>query len=160
MASKAETGDAETKWDAYSDFALVSKWVTESISDAMDAYATIDNAVMTGEKLQTTKRTDLRSDILSAAMRLQVELESERDRGADYAEEILDRWEGEEGYIERFRGTSFVNNSPDWLKDLVTDIRRAGWELGYLKAGRREEAEDQGNEEDSEVFDLIGEMEL
>ena len=73
----------------------------------------------------------------------------------------MDKWEGEEGYVNRFRRTPFNGTGDlEWFGDFVSDIRRAGWELGYLKAGREEKAEDQGDSEDSEVYNLIQEMSL
>lgn len=148
-----EEPDAE--WSAYSDYAYVSKRVTESISDALDAYAALDNAVMTGQKLTTHERTELRSDILAAAMRLQIELESERDRNAEYAAEMLDRWEGDDGYIDSFRNTSFVNHSPDWFNRFASDIRRAGWELGYLKAGKENAVKNDGDDADGDIRSML-----
>lgn len=145
----------DSEWDAYSDYAQVSQRVTESISDAMDAYAALDNAVATGNKLNLRERTLLRADILAAAMRLQIELEAERDRGADYAEKMLDRWEGDEGYINRFRTSSFVDHSPEWFNDFASDIRRAGWELGYLQAGRENKIDQTPDGEDGDIRSMI-----
>lgn len=157
--SDNEPEESEAKWDAYSDYALVSKWVTKSIRDAIEAYALLDQATQTGHKITSREETQLRADILAAAMRLRVELESERDRGQDYAKEILDRWEGEDGYIQEFRRVGFGGTqSLEWFDKFASDIRRAGWQLGYLKAGRSEEPERQGNSDDSEVYDMIEEM--
>jgi hypothetical protein len=161
MAVVAEEAEKETQWDAYSDYQLVSKGVTKVIHDAIEAYALLDQSAHTGNKVGTKEETRLRADILAAAMRLRVELESERDRGEDYASEILEDWEGDDGYINRFRRAPFNGTTDlEWFADFVSQIRRAGWELGYLKAGREEQAEHQGDEEDSEVYDLINNMTL
>lgn len=157
MAAADESTDGE--WDAYSDYALVSKWVTKSIRDAMEAFALLDQATQTGYKIKSREEAQLRADILAAAMRLRVELESERDSGAEYAEKILDRWDGEDGYIEQFRATGMrETNELDWFGEFASDIRRAGWELGYLQAGRKQEEDNHGDAEDSEVFEVIEEM--
>lgn len=163
MATKptpgGDIGPADTEWDAYSDYKLVSKWVTKSIRDAIEAYALLDQGSMTGYKIDTGDRARFRADILAAALRLRIELESEARRDEDYAVEILDRWEGEDGYIERFRNLpAGQTHQFEHFAEFVSDIRRAGWELGYLKAGREEKSEDHGDSEDSEVFDVIKEM--
>jgi len=163
-AVEPENNDQRGEWDAYSDYQLVSKWVTKSIRQAVDAYAVLDQYNQTGTKANNPNQVvRFRADILAAATRLKIELESERDRGIDYATEILDKWEGEEGYISKFRQTRIVGSAeptPDWLDDFASDIRRAGWRLGYLRAGREEEVEDEGDSADSEVRKVIEEMTL
>lgn len=160
----ASDDNIETEWDAYSDYALVSKWVAQSIRDAIEAYALLDQAAMTNRKVTTNEETKLRADIVSAAMRLQTELQQERDRNKEFAKEILTRWEdsddGEEpGYITRFRTAQSGEVSQlEFLNQFAQDIRRAGWELGYLQAGREEETRTGGDDADGEVLDLIEEM--
>lgn len=149
----------ESEWDAYSDYQLVSKWVTSSIRDAIEAYALLDQGGMTGYKVDAREEAQLRADVLAAAVRLRIELESERKRGEEYAEEILDRWEGEEGFIKRFRNApSQQTGQLEFFEGFVSDIRRAGWELGYLKAGREESGDGTGDPYDGEVRDLMEEM--
>lgn len=152
----AEEAEKETQWDAYSDYQLVSKWVTKSIRDAIEAYALLDQSAHTGNKVGTKEETRLRADILAAAMRLRVELESERDRGEDYASEILEDWEGDDGYINRFRRAPFNGTSDlDWFADFVSQIRRAGWELGYLKAGEEKDGKQSGDAYDGQIREMI-----
>src|SRR6056297_1734037 len=102
MSSRREESGAETEWDAYSDYQHVSRRVAKSIGDAVDAISIIDSAGIAGEKIQAPQETDLRADVLGAVRRLQTELENERETKAVY-DEILTRWEGDEGYINRFR---------------------------------------------------------
>lgn len=154
--------DTTTEWDAYSDYALVSKWVTKSIRDAIEAFALLDQANAVGHKIDTREETQLRSDILSAAMRLRIELEAESDRGEDYAEKILNDWTGsgeEPGYIEKFRATPARQTADlEFLADFAAGIRKAGWKLGYLQAGREQESVDEGDQDDAEVTQIIQEM--
>ncbi len=162
MALSESTDEPDSEWDAYSDYALVSKWVTKSIRDAIEAFALLDQASRTGHKIDSREETQLRSDILAAAMRLRVELEAEQERGAQYANEILGKWESGkdgEGYIEQFR-TAPRGSTPElpFLVEFASDIRRAGWKLGYLQAGREQEQENQGDSGDSEVYQMIEEM--
>lgn len=149
-----EFGERETQWDAYSDYQLVSQRVTRSISDALDAYVLIDAGMKTGYKLRAQEEAELRADILGAAMRLRIELENERESREVY-DEILSDWEGDEGYISRFRKMNLEGQPGAWLEEFITQIRRAGWELGYLKAGREEESKAGGGAYDGEVVDMI-----
>ena len=73
--SATEDTEPESQWDAYSDYQLVSKWVTKSIRDAIEAYALLDQSVHTGNKVRTKEETQLRADILAAAMTLRIEQE-------------------------------------------------------------------------------------
>jgi len=158
MSSRREEGGPETEWDAYSDYQHVSRRVAKSIGDAIDAISIIESGKVAGEKLSSREETDLRADVLGAVIRLRTELENERDTKEPYGE-ILSRWEGEEGYINRFRGLDVMNpQSEQWLQKFATDIHRAGWELGYLKAGREEKQSRGGDAYDGEVREMIEEM--
>ena len=158
MSSRREESGPETEWDAYSDYQHVSRRVAKSIGDAVDAISIIDSSEVAGEKLTAADETNLRADVLGAVNRLQTELENEREQQAVY-DEILTRWQGEEGYINRFRTLTLANlQSQPWLQQFATDIHRAGWELGYLKAGREEKQSRGGDAYDGEVRDMIEEM--
>lgn len=158
MATSASGGDdgrEESTWDAYADLEVVSKQVTETIKNALEAYALLDKAGQHRSKIRTGRVVELEADILAAAMRLSVELEAEADRDVGYAIDILDRWQGDDGYIQRFRQTSVKNSREPWIHEFVSDIRRAGWELGYLQAGKREENTDNADSSDGEVRAMI-----
>jgi len=158
MSSRREESGPETEWDAYSDYQHVSRRVAKSIGDAIDAISIIESGKVAGEKLSSREETDLRADVLGAVIRLQTELENERETKEVY-EEILTRWEGEDGYINRFRNLDVMNpQSEGWLQQFASDIHRAGWELGYLKAGREEKQSRGGDAYDGEVREMIEEM--
>jgi len=158
MSSRREESRAETEWDAYSDYQHVSRRVAKSIGDAVDAISIIDSGDVAGEKLSSREETDLRADVLGAVIRLQTELENERETKAVY-DEILTRWQGDDGYVNRFRALGITNlQTQPWLQQFATDIHRAGWELGYLKAGREEKQSRGGDAYDGEVRDMIEEM--
>jgi len=155
MSSRREESGPETEWDAYSDYQHVSRRVAKSIGDAVDAISIIDSAGIAGEKIQAPQETDLRADVLGAVRRLQTELENERETKAVY-DEILTRWQGDEGYINRFRSLNApALQSQPWLQQFAADIHRAGWELGYLKAGSEKGGSDTGDRGDGEVRDVI-----
>lgn len=152
--------ESQTQWDAYSDYQLVSQRVAKSIEDANDAYAIIESGLKSGAKIDSYQETELRADILGAAMRLRVELENERDKRPVY-DDILSDWEGEDGYIARFRRMDLQYDAQgEWLAEFILQIRRAGWELGYLKAGREEKHDDPGGSDDSDILELFEEMKL
>jgi len=159
MSSAPEEAESpETQWDAYSDYQHVSRRVAKSIGDAIDALSIIESGKVAGEKLSARDETDLRADVLGAVIRLQTELENERDSN-DTCNDILSRWEGEDGYINRFRDLDVRDyHSEEWLQKFASDIHRAGWELGYLKAGREEKQSRGGDAYDGEVRDMIEEM--
>jgi hypothetical protein len=158
MSSQRDDGGPETQWDAYSDYQHVSRRVAKSIGDAIDAISIIESGKVAGEKLSSREETDLRADVLGAVIRLQTELENERDTKDAY-DDILSRWEGDDGYIARFRALDVMApNSEQWLQQFAADIHRAGWELGYLKAGREEKQSRGGDAYDGEVREMIEEM--
>jgi len=155
MSSRREESGPETEWDAYSDYQHVSRRVAASIGDAVDAIAVIQSASVAGEKLTPADETNLRADVLAAVKRLQTELENERETNESY-DNILSRWEGEEGYINRFGSLDITTlQSQAWLQQFATDIHRAGWELGYLKAGSETSEGYSGDKGDGEVRDVI-----
>ena len=155
MNSQQEQRDADTQWDAYSDYQHVSRRVAGSIGDAIDALSIIESGKVTGEKLSSREETDLRADVLGAVIRLQTELENEREQRETY-DEILSRWEGEEGFIARFRALDVMAaRSEPWLQQFAQDIHRAGWELGYLKAGEEKEGKQAGDAYDGEIREMI-----
>lgn len=161
MSGKEEQRES---WEAYSDYRDVSNRVTQSIDDAVDAFAQLDQSAASGRKLNSERRAELRADILSAATMMRVELEAEADRGESYAEEILNKWQDsddgdEEGWLSQFRHARRGEAAElPFLSELATDIRRAGYELGYLQAGRKEKTEDEGDADDAEVTAIIDGM--
>lgn len=144
--SNGEGGDGQI-WDGYSDYATVASRIGENVFNAIDAYARIHSAHIEGARIRPRDAAEARSRIQSASMSLKPELEVQQDSNDDVAA-ILARWEGGEdadtsvppdGFLSAFDSISLVESDPDWLYQFVVDIRRAGWELGYLKAGRYEE---------------------
>jgi hypothetical protein len=129
--------DTNTRWEGYSDYQKVSIRVGETIENAVDAYTLIDSRHTENAPVEPEFAADARAQIKSAAMKLIPELENDREV-VDFYDEVLDRWQGDDGYLQQLREVSLQQSCPDWLEDMVIDIRRAGWELGYLQAGRTE----------------------
>lgn len=145
MASAAGGNGNGTKWEGYSNYELVSKRVSKSVSDAIDSYATVQAATSEGSGVPPELAADARADIVSAAMRLLIEMQQEQANGVNEYDEILDRWTGSQdedgGRLEELQSTQLHRSVPGWLFQFVLDIRKAAWSLGYLQAGRRSKQE-------------------
>lgn len=140
MATK--NGDEKaTVWEGYSDYQKVSHRMAMSIEDAVDAYAALKALHREDARIKADRAASARRHILAAALRLRVEMEPDRDEIDGY-DEMLTRWEGEEGFLEKFDAIRLQNTCPSWLDEFAEDIRRAGWELGYLQAGRSVQSEE------------------
>jgi len=148
---------SNSQWQAYGDYQSVSQRVAQSIDDAIDAYAQIQSLHQEGARVKSEPAAEARSRILSAALKLIPELEHDGERHS----EILERWQtdgdiaatddSELGYLQRLDSVRLTRSCPDWLHQFVIDIRTAGWELGYLKAGRSvDEEPDDIEERDTE----------
>lgn len=130
-------------YEAYSDYYQVSQSVAKSIGEAIDAYATLEAAHTEGASLRPDEAAKCRRDILAAAMRLVTEMEQDGDEKEIYAE-ILTRWRGDgesDGFLRELQQQQLNNGLPHWMFQFVMDIRRAGWELGYVRAGREKKKE-------------------
>lgn len=149
-SSDGDTPSNDQQWDGYSDFRTVSSRIGNLIFDAIEAYARVRGLHKEGAQIQPAQTADARAHILAAAMALRAEMDHER--GRDAIDAILDRWEEGEGseditvavpdrgFMREFRDTVLYNDDPEWLGQFVSDMWRAGWELGYLKAGRHEDS--------------------
>lgn len=155
MATSDDDGGGR-KWDGYSDFATVSSRIGNNVFNAIDAYADIHSLHAEDARPKQREAARARAEILSAAMSLMPELEDQDENANnDEISNILDRWKKgrggaadgidvpQDGFIKAYKNMRLRDNDPDWLYQFVIDIRRAGWELGYLKAGRHEETGEQ-----------------
>lgn len=133
--------DRGSRWEGYSDYRVVSGRIARTIEDAVEAYAVIDARHSEGASVSPELASDARASIMAAAMMLQHEMERERGDDEKPYDEILSRWEGEEGFLRQMDTVQLRQVRPAWLHEMVLDIRRAGWELGYLQAGRTESQE-------------------
>jgi len=67
------------------------------------------------------------------------ELSEEEKAKQEQKEEIQPNFPHETpaaGYFDALSEIRLQQECPDWLEDWVIDIRTAGWEIGYLQAGR------------------------
>lgn len=146
--------DVRSEWEAYADYQSVSERVAESVADAIDALSRIEARGHVNRKHKDVETVD-RSSVLSAVAFLRTELENGRESKQVY-DDILTRWEGEDGYLQRFRmmGMRDLESEP-WIQQFAEDLHRAGWELGYLKAGREKQIGESGDGHDGELRDMI-----
>jgi hypothetical protein len=152
-------GEKKTRWDAFSDYQQVSKRVAKSVDDAVDSYAALQAAQSEGANLPAEEWAKHKANILAAATRLVIEMEREREVNEQY-EEILNRWKGTEetsGDLEKLQQTRVTNGVPGWLYQMIVDIRRAAWELGYLQSGREEKPEPD-DEVEREVENMFSDL--
>jgi len=157
MSRTSETS-SETTWEGYSNYRDVSQRVAESVSDAVDAYSALDSRHVEGASISQEYAATARQHIFAAAIRLYTEmneLESEDPYG-----DILGRWEGEDdddGFLTLLSEVRLTEENPEWLMEFVEDIRRAGWELGYLQAGRtkKKEPQDPAERDTEAMFDKL-----
>lgn len=134
--------DRDTRFEGFSDFKFVSRRMAEAIDDATDATELVGSLYAEGAQLNPREVAIARSKILAAAMRLRPEMIANKNSNERY-EAILDDWEGDDGYIKRFRDTSLYDEFPEWLPEFSNQIRVAGFMLGYLKAGREVDTEEE-----------------
>jgi hypothetical protein len=138
MSIESDADDG-TKWEGYSDYQRVSLRIGQSIDDALDSYAELDSRHQENAQVSAEVAASARRDILSAAMRLIPELKNDRSVDDKPYDNILSRWQGEDGqtgYIARLNSVNLTNTCPGWLFQMALDLRMAGWHLGYLRAGR------------------------
>jgi hypothetical protein len=152
----SDTYDNGSRYEGFSDYNKVSRSVAESIDDAVDAYALIQSSHAEDERVKPDLAAEGAGRILGAAIRLLPELEQDQDDVKEYGE-LLDDWKGDEGYIERLKDVRLSRDCPDWLGEFVVQIRRAGWELGYLQAGRtvKQEPDDPVEADTEAMFDNL-----
>lgn len=163
MSSDANTGDdPETQFEGFSDYQTVSQSVARSIDKAVEAYALVQSRHSEAARMNADTAAEASSHILGAALKVLPELEENANAKdeTDASEEnifseMLNDWKGEDGYIERLKRATLVNECPEWLFNFVTDIRRAGFHLGYLKAGRERQTETP-EWIDDKVNDMLG----
>lgn len=149
--------DVGKQWEGYSNYQAVSRDMSMSISDALDSFSWIQSSQREGGQMNASDVADARADIVSAAIRVYVEM-TEVDNRDDF-EEILERWGGPnedvEGRLDELLDISLYDDVPDWLDRFVVDLRTAGWRLGYLQAGRTSKArpDDDVEAEADNMFD-------
>jgi len=153
-----ETDESESMtWDGYSDYQQVAGHVASEIHDATAAAAIIQRTQAEGGDYNPREIAKAGSRIFSAALLLEPQLEMYSDPDGKY-QDILNDWQGEDGYFEQFKRSDLWNECPDWLIDFTRQINLAGHKLGYLKAGREEDVEEEVDDGDAEVRQVIQEM--
>lgn len=133
-------GERSTRYEGYSDYNSISRQVARSVDDAVEAYAKIQSLHKEGARVRPEIAAEASSHILSAAIKLRSELEQDRD-DVEYYDDVLERWNGSDGFIERLKNVRLTNDCPEFLERFASDIREAGFRLGYLQAGQHTDTE-------------------
>lgn len=150
-AGPTATGDDQTRWEGYSDYKRVSREIAITVEDAVRAFSWLDAAHSEGAPVTPTDAANVRAVILEAMLLLETEMEEDRAVEPLY-DEILSRWQGEEGIFRKLDGVQLAEVRPGWLAVAVRDIRRAARELGYLEAGRSVKTVNEDADEDIEAL--------
>lgn len=159
--------DTEIRYEGFSDYQSVSNRVTTSIDNAVDAFAMIDSLHAENARVKQREAAMARRHMLSAAIKLLPEIkENKNGKDGDNSDEdndvfsaIYERWvtegDGDTGpFLDELKNVQFQKKAPDWLSQFAEDIRRAGWEIGYLQAGRtvKDENLDPADEQAQDMF--------
>jgi hypothetical protein len=155
--SNQNGSERDTRWEGFSNYQSVSDRIARSIHDAIEAYAVIDSRHAEKARIKPGMAAQARAKILAPALRLKVEMAADRNENVDEFDEILDRWAGDDGFLEKLEEVQLQRKCPDWLSTFVEDIRSAGYELGYLQAGRtvKEKPDDPVERDTEEMFDNL-----
>lgn len=140
MAGKSN--GRSTQFEAYANYQSVSDRVARSIDKAVDAYSMIqaDSTTHSGS-IGPEEMAEAKHHIVGAATRLVVELEENREVNETF-DEILGRWKGSgdtPGRLKQVQQWDPRQGVPGWMYQFIIDIRRAGWHLGYVRAGMEKE---------------------
>lgn len=149
-----------TRWDGFSDYKRVSDRVAQSCERAVRAYSFLDSRHQEDASVKPEDAAEVRSQILTPALRLLPEMQRDAENVEMY-EEMLERWQGsdddddDDGYITKINECQLQKTCPGWLLNFVIDIRRAAFELGYLQAGRtvKQDPDDPVEAETDGMFD-------
>lgn len=127
------------RYEGFADYSAISQRVASDVAAAVDAYARLDAAHSEGRSIPADSAAESRAAITAAATTLIPELQHDRDRKPLY-DQILARWLGDEdvnheGRLNQLDEIQLQQKLPGWLFQVVIDIKRAAFELGYLQAG-------------------------
>lgn len=139
-----EDSSSNQRYQGYTNLQNVSDRVSRTIEDGVAAISRLDSAHNENAQVRPDSAAQNRAAIVEAMVTLTHELEKDRDTVHQY-DDILTRWwdgDGDEpSYMQRLQQTQLTETRPGFLIQLGLDLRTAGWELGYLRAGQQSLAE-------------------
>lgn len=141
-------------FEAYSDYQHISREIAHDILDAGRAATAIQRYHNERGQYQAREVGEASASLLTPAYMLVEQMEMHRG-GNDTLDDILEDWNGENGYLVRIQETDFVNEYPEFMDEFVRQLHRAGLELGYLKAGRSREKTEIDDERDAVVDNMF-----
>lgn len=156
MSTQNQNGaDIERSYHAYTDYEDVTARMSGSIAQALEDYSMLHSLKAENVVPKDRDVAQTRANLLAAAIRIRSELDA---GNIDNGEAIKTRWETggaeyEEGFIEKLHDHELEFGYESWLFQLVQDLRRAAWELGYLQAGEhRDESDDPVEDETDKML--------
>lgn len=164
MAAQSQEANGR-RYEGYTDYQSQSERIATAIDRAVAEYARLQRAHAEQAKISSDEAAEASRHILAAALRLLPELRDQRAAESVF-DEIVVRWTDDEPkdddidpeelrpqgmsrpMLDVFMGEQLHRSCPEYLQDFVEDIRTAGWELGYLQAGRHSEKNEEWTEAD------------
>ena len=134
-----EESNGERKWESFTDFQSVTESVHRDVRRAKQAYSFINSCHTHGRPPSSSKAVAKKTYLLNAGLSLRHEIK--QNQGVEPFDEIISRWDGEDGFLEKLERVNLRTDCPKWLRQYVDDVIEAGWELGYTKAGRQKLAD-------------------
>lgn len=134
----------DRNFEAYTNFNEVESNKFQAISKAIDSYELLEADHHQSGGTNPNRAIEARASIRRAAKMLLVEIDVNKDN--EPYDEIYERWTGDGGFIDEFKDLDLELECPEWLDDFLDDIRRASWELGYYRAGRKKPADPEDDE--------------
>jgi len=160
--------DGDTQWKGYSAYQEVASQLHQDVNRAVKAYSHINSK--SSQNIGITPQTAVKAKgaILGISKRLFHEIR--RNARIEPYDEIYERWSGDEvvdgdagrevvetddaGYIVMLERADFTQGMPEWLGQMVDDLIRAAWKLGYIRSGVDKPADPDADETQvDEMFD-------
>lgn len=133
-------GDATTRWEGYSNYQLIAWQLAKDVNRAMKAGAKIQRYHQEDARVEPEVAAEASARLLTPALQFIPEMQAQLEiDDVEVYEEVLERWlgeEGETGIVKEIAEHQFTETSPGFILDYLLDLKRVGWELGYLKSGR------------------------
>jgi hypothetical protein len=157
--------DGDTQWKGYSAYKEVASQLHKDVNRAVKAYAHINSKSSQNVGITPQTAVNAKSAMLGISKRLFHEIR--RNAKIDPYTEIYERWSGDNvtedgeieetdsaGYVVMLERADLTNGEPEWLGQMVDDLIRAAWKLGYIRSGVDKPADPDSDETQvDEMFD-------
>jgi len=154
----------DQKWESYSVFKEISSELHKNVNNAIKAYAHINSLDTSNMGITPQTAVKVKRAILGVSTRVFYEIQI--NRHVDEYRDIYERWSGNKvdesgdiiekdsrGYILLLEQADFTQGPPDFLSQLMKDLVKATWTLGYIRAGVYKNADP--DKPDAQVSDMF-----